>query len=76
MEYSCFHVGAKRACLRLQCCGRGRTLGMIVRGLELQAPAVLIGRLLGGLRLIATKQFPAQWDDSELSKHPVNDVSE
>lgn len=55
MEYCCSHVGAKRACLRLQCRGRDRTLGMIDWDSEAQTLAVLVGRLLGGLRLIATK---------------------
>lgn len=59
MDYFCSHVGAKRAWLRLRCRARGRTLGMIVRGLEAQTPAVLVGRLLGGLVLIATEQFQA-----------------
>lgn len=77
MECCCSHVGAKRACLSLQCRGRDGTLGMIVRGLAAQTPAVLVGRLLGGaLHLIATKQFQAQWDHAELYKHTENGVRE
>ncbi|TSM28109.1 Tetratricopeptide repeat protein 28 [Bagarius yarrelli] len=51
-----------------------QNLAMIVRGLEAQTPAVLIGRLLSSLRLYLNKQFQAQWDDSELSKHQENCV--
>ncbi|GAA6100371.1 uncharacterized [Tachysurus ichikawai] len=76
MEYCYFSVRAKRACLSLQCRGRARILGMIVRGLEAQTLAVLVGRSLGGLCLISTKQFQAQWDHSELSQHKENDACE